>query len=141
MCRFSIVQTGQHAGSVPAPSVCELSARRMSPSRVQRRYSDGSKNHKNTSAGLFGHFWVIGMQCTIEVIHLTLCFQVCFIGRSNVGKSSLIKALFSLTPEVEVRVSKTPVSSQEKLHLEPFSFPLFLLRQVDYFCLAINCHC
>uniref|UniRef100_A0A8C6T582 G domain-containing protein n=1 Tax=Neogobius melanostomus TaxID=47308 RepID=A0A8C6T582_9GOBI len=36
--------------------------------------------------------------------------EVCFIGRSNVGKSSLIKALFSLTPEVEVRVSKTPVS-------------------------------
>ncbi|KAM9709454.1 GTP-binding protein 8 [Menidia menidia] len=34
--------------------------------------------------------------------------EVCFIGRSNVGKSSLIKALFSLTPEVEVRVSKTP---------------------------------
>ncbi|XP_035769270.1 GTP-binding protein 8 [Neolamprologus brichardi] len=34
--------------------------------------------------------------------------NVCFIGRSNVGKSSLIKALFSLTPEVEVRVSKTP---------------------------------
>ncbi|XP_042349956.1 GTP-binding protein 8 isoform X2 [Plectropomus leopardus] len=34
--------------------------------------------------------------------------EVCFIGRSNVGKSSLIKALFSLTPEIEVRVSKTP---------------------------------
>lgn len=34
--------------------------------------------------------------------------EVCFIGRSNVGKSSLIRALFSLTPEVEVRVSKTP---------------------------------
>ncbi|XP_069575848.1 GTP-binding protein 8 [Brachyistius frenatus] len=34
--------------------------------------------------------------------------EVCFIGRSNVGKSSLIKALFSLTPELEVRVSKTP---------------------------------
>lgn len=34
--------------------------------------------------------------------------EVCFIGRSNVGKSSLIKALFSLTPEVEVRISKTP---------------------------------
>ncbi|XP_070771151.1 GTP-binding protein 8 [Enoplosus armatus] len=34
--------------------------------------------------------------------------EVCFIGRSNVGKSSLIKGLFSLTPEVEVRVSKTP---------------------------------
>ncbi|XP_061222625.1 GTP-binding protein 8 isoform X2 [Neopsephotus bourkii] len=33
---------------------------------------------------------------------------VCFIGRSNVGKSSLIRALFSLSPEVEVRVSKTP---------------------------------
>uniref|UniRef100_A0A2K6MA73 GTP-binding protein 8 n=1 Tax=Rhinopithecus bieti TaxID=61621 RepID=A0A2K6MA73_RHIBE len=28
--------------------------------------------------------------------------------RSNVGKSSLIKALFSLAPEVEVRVSKKP---------------------------------
>ncbi|XP_063081039.1 GTP-binding protein 8 isoform X4 [Cavia porcellus] len=35
--------------------------------------------------------------------------EVCFIGRSNVGKSSLIKALFSLAPEVEVRVSKTPM--------------------------------
>ncbi|XP_042644318.1 GTP-binding protein 8 [Tyto alba] len=34
--------------------------------------------------------------------------EVCFIGRSNVGKSSLIRALFSLSPEVEVRVSKTP---------------------------------
>ncbi|KAL4677246.1 hypothetical protein H8957_008303 [Semnopithecus entellus] len=34
--------------------------------------------------------------------------KVCFIGRSNVGKSSLIKALFSLAPEVEVRVSKKP---------------------------------
>nr|XP_015194509.1 PREDICTED: GTP-binding protein 8 isoform X3 [Lepisosteus oculatus] len=37
-----------------------------------------------------------------------LSSRVCFIGRSNVGKSSLIKALFSLVPEVEVRVSKTP---------------------------------
>ncbi|XP_055726481.1 GTP-binding protein 8 isoform X5 [Salvelinus fontinalis] len=34
--------------------------------------------------------------------------EVCFIGRSNVGKSSLIKALFSLAPDVEIRVSKTP---------------------------------
>ncbi|XP_022609658.1 GTP-binding protein 8 isoform X1 [Seriola dumerili] len=34
--------------------------------------------------------------------------EVCFIGRSNVGKSSLVKALFSLSPEVEVRISKTP---------------------------------
>ncbi|XP_029434105.1 GTP-binding protein 8 [Rhinatrema bivittatum] len=34
--------------------------------------------------------------------------EVCFIGRSNVGKSSLIKALFSLVPGIEVRVSKTP---------------------------------
>ncbi|NXD21910.1 GTPB8 protein, partial [Spelaeornis formosus] len=34
--------------------------------------------------------------------------EVCFVGRSNVGKSSLIRALFSLAPEVEVRVSKTP---------------------------------
>lgn len=37
--------------------------------------------------------------------------QVCFIGRSNVGKSSLIRALFALSPAVEVRVSKTPVSA------------------------------
>nr|XP_004672384.2 GTP-binding protein 8 isoform X1 [Jaculus jaculus] len=34
--------------------------------------------------------------------------EVCFIGRSNVGKSSLIKALFSLAPDVEVRISKKP---------------------------------
>ncbi|XP_030643126.1 GTP-binding protein 8 [Chanos chanos] len=34
--------------------------------------------------------------------------EVCFIGRSNVGKSSLIRALFALSPDVEVRVSKTP---------------------------------
>ncbi|XP_051870312.1 GTP-binding protein 8 isoform X2 [Pristis pectinata] len=34
--------------------------------------------------------------------------EVCFIGRSNVGKSSLIKALFSLVPGTEVRVSKNP---------------------------------
>ncbi|XP_069801761.1 GTP-binding protein 8 isoform X2 [Dendropsophus ebraccatus] len=34
--------------------------------------------------------------------------EVCFIGRSNVGKSSLIKALFALVPGIEVRVSKTP---------------------------------
>ncbi|XP_039183293.1 GTP-binding protein 8 isoform X2 [Crotalus tigris] len=34
--------------------------------------------------------------------------EVCFLGRSNVGKSSLIKALFSLAPDVEVRISKHP---------------------------------
>uniref|UniRef100_UPI00398EF8F3 GTP-binding protein 8 isoform X1 n=1 Tax=Pristiophorus japonicus TaxID=55135 RepID=UPI00398EF8F3 len=34
--------------------------------------------------------------------------EVCFIGRSNVGKSSLIKSLFSLAPGIEVRVSKSP---------------------------------
>ncbi|XP_021517518.1 GTP-binding protein 8 isoform X2 [Meriones unguiculatus] len=34
--------------------------------------------------------------------------KVCFIGRSNVGKSSLIKALFSQAPDVEVRISKKP---------------------------------
>ncbi|XP_069746098.1 GTP-binding protein 8 [Narcine bancroftii] len=34
--------------------------------------------------------------------------EVCFIGRSNVGKSSLIKSLFSLVPGMEVRVSKNP---------------------------------
>ncbi|XP_021404707.1 GTP-binding protein 8 isoform X1 [Lonchura striata] len=40
--------------------------------------------------------------------------EVCFIGRSNVGKSSLIRALFSLAPEVEVRVSKTPPRKRQK---------------------------
>uniref|UniRef100_A0A8C0UYE7 G domain-containing protein n=1 Tax=Cyanistes caeruleus TaxID=156563 RepID=A0A8C0UYE7_CYACU len=54
----------------------------------------------------------------IDVPSLPLPLQVCFIGRSNVGKSSLIRALFSLAPEVEVRVSKTPVS-------DVFSFPPF----------------
>ncbi|XP_009328818.1 PREDICTED: GTP-binding protein 8 [Pygoscelis adeliae] len=44
----------------------------------------------------------------VEALSLPLLLQVCFIGRSNVGKSSLIRALFSLSPEVEVRVSKTP---------------------------------
>ncbi|XP_044143372.1 GTP-binding protein 8 [Bufo gargarizans] len=34
--------------------------------------------------------------------------EVCFIGRSNVGKSSLIKSLFALVPGIEVKVSKTP---------------------------------
>ncbi|XP_060090611.1 GTP-binding protein 8 [Heteronotia binoei] len=34
--------------------------------------------------------------------------EVCFLGRSNVGKSSLIKALFALAPDVEVRISKHP---------------------------------
>ncbi|XP_048348442.1 GTP-binding protein 8 [Sphaerodactylus townsendi] len=34
--------------------------------------------------------------------------EVCFLGRSNVGKSSLIKALFSLSPEIEVKISKHP---------------------------------
>ncbi|XP_040194990.1 GTP-binding protein 8 isoform X2 [Rana temporaria] len=34
--------------------------------------------------------------------------EVCFIGRSNVGKSSLIKALFALVPGIDVRISKTP---------------------------------
>ncbi|XP_067895979.1 GTP-binding protein 8 [Heterodontus francisci] len=34
--------------------------------------------------------------------------EVCLIGRSNVGKSSLIKSLFSLVPGIEVRVSKNP---------------------------------
>ncbi|XP_062983710.1 GTP-binding protein 8 [Elgaria multicarinata webbii] len=41
--------------------------------------------------------------------------EVCFLGRSNVGKSSLIKALFSLAPDVEVRVSKTP-GHTKKIH-------------------------
>ncbi|NXB50595.1 GTPB8 protein, partial [Leucopsar rothschildi] len=45
---------------------------------------------------------------SVDVPFLRLPLQVCFIGRSNVGKSSLIRALFSLAPEVEVRVSKTP---------------------------------
>nr|KAF6382129.1 putative GTP binding protein 8 (putative) [Pipistrellus kuhlii] len=44
----------------------------------------------------------------LQLPKMELTKLVCFIGRSNVGKSSLIKALFSLAPEVEVRVSKTP---------------------------------
>ncbi|XP_076321073.1 GTP-binding protein 8-like [Tachypleus tridentatus] len=34
--------------------------------------------------------------------------EVTFIGRSNVGKSSLLKAVFSQVPDVIVRVSRTP---------------------------------
>ncbi|XP_036427859.1 GTP-binding protein 8 isoform X1 [Colossoma macropomum] len=45
---------------------------------------------------------------TRKILFQTTIYSVCFIGRSNVGKSSLIRALFSLAPEVEVRVSKTP---------------------------------
>lgn len=41
--------------------------------------------------------------------------EVCFIGRSNVGKSSLIKSLFALVPGIEVRVSKTP-GHTKKIH-------------------------
>ncbi|KAJ8388563.1 hypothetical protein AAFF_G00132770 [Aldrovandia affinis] len=46
----------------------------------------------------------------IRVEHAPAMLQpeVCFIGRSNVGKSSLIRALFSLVPGIEVRISKTP---------------------------------
>ncbi|XP_030059656.1 GTP-binding protein 8 [Microcaecilia unicolor] len=46
----------------------------------------------------------------VRMDHVPLLSQpeVCFIGRSNVGKSSLIKALFSLVPDIEVKVSKTP---------------------------------
>ncbi|XP_077984604.1 GTP-binding protein 8-like [Glandiceps talaboti] len=34
--------------------------------------------------------------------------EVAFVGRSNVGKSSLIKAIFNQAPEVVVKTSKTP---------------------------------
>lgn len=46
----------------------------------------------------------------VRMDHVPLMSQpeVCFIGRSNVGKSSLIKALFSLVPNILVRISKTP---------------------------------
>lgn len=56
--------------------------------------------------------------------------QVCFLGRSNVGKSSLIRALFSLAPEVEVRVSKTPVSKQTELLYDFFLTSFFLFFRV-----------
>ncbi|MED6293545.1 hypothetical protein CHARACLAT_011625 [Characodon lateralis] len=67
--------------------------------------------------------------------------EVCFIGRSNVGKSSLVKALFSLTPEVEVRVSKTPVSTRNKpifigTELRHDSCTSFLHGQTDFFSLS-----
>lgn len=44
----------------------------------------------------------------IDHAPVTVQPEVCFIGRSNVGKSSLIKSLFSLVPGLEVRVSKNP---------------------------------
>jgi len=85
-------------------------------------------------------------QC-LEVILLYLLFQVCFIGRSNVGKSSLIKALFSLTPEVEVRVSKTPVSSLIDQCVDicssksfAYCLPLHAWRRLFFFCVSV-CAC
>ncbi|XP_075449662.1 GTP-binding protein 8 [Ascaphus truei] len=57
-----------------------------------------------------GHHVIDYFTSAIRMDHAPLLAQpeVCFIGRSNVGKSSLIKSLFSLVPGVEVRVSKTP---------------------------------
>lgn len=58
------------------------------------------------------------------------------MGRSNVGKSSLIRALFSLAPEVDVRVSKTPVSvmlwifpTVHSFVLRSCFFSIFILTQ------------
>ena len=49
---------------------------------------------------------------TTCVVHYSVdccVFQVCFLGRSNVGKSSLIGCLLSAHPQVKVKVSKQPV--------------------------------
>ncbi|XP_076857567.1 GTP-binding protein 8 isoform X2 [Brachyhypopomus gauderio] len=53
---------------------------------------------------------ILFFSSAVRIDHLPKLTQpeVCFIGRSNVGKSSLIRALFSLAPDVEVRVSKKP---------------------------------
>ncbi|MEE6510836.1 hypothetical protein FKM82_031148 [Ascaphus truei] len=62
-----------------------------------------------------GHHVIDYFTSAIRMDHAPLLAQpeVCFIGRSNVGKSSLIKSLFSLVPGVEVRVSKTPVHTKK----------------------------
>lgn len=45
------------------------------------------------------------------------CFQVAFAGRSNVGKSSLIDALFYKSMTKKIPISKTPVSAT---HISPY---------------------
>ncbi|XP_076446902.1 GTP-binding protein 8-like [Babylonia areolata] len=44
--------------------------------------------------------WSVCLECSEH--------QVCFLGRSNVGKSSLISVLLNAHPQVNVRVSKKP---------------------------------
>ena len=50
-------------------------------------------------------------------------FQIAFIGKSNVGKSSLLAALFTQIPKLKVRVSSKPVSD--------FNSFLFLKKRLD----------
>ncbi|XP_060785362.1 LOW QUALITY PROTEIN: GTP-binding protein 8 [Neoarius graeffei] len=59
---------------------------------------------------------IVNSSSAVRIDHMPELAQpeVCFLGRSNVGKSSLIRALFSLAPEVEVRISKTPVRTHTK---------------------------
>lgn len=44
-----------------------------------------------------------------------LHFKVAFLGRSNSGKSSLLKAIFHNTPELKIQTSKNPVSKEHSL--------------------------
>ncbi|XP_043367798.1 GTP-binding protein 8 isoform X2 [Dermochelys coriacea] len=86
-----------------APGANTASFRTFNPSRGDLRRAEGFF----TASGRH----VIGyVTSAVRMDHAPRLSQpeVCFVGRSNVGKSSLIKALFSLAPDVEVRVSKTP---------------------------------
>lgn len=44
----------------------------------------------------------------LEDLHFVF-LKVCFIGQSNVGKSSLIKTLLNERKKVKINISKTPV--------------------------------
>ncbi|XP_053561864.1 GTP-binding protein 8 isoform X2 [Bombina bombina] len=87
----------------------------LSPSidRTNFNLFDPSLEQIAKSEGLFrpfGKHVIDYFTSAVRMDHVPLITQpeVCFIGRSNVGKSSLIKAIFSLVPDIEVRVSKNP---------------------------------
>ncbi|CAM9232042.1 unnamed protein product, partial [Lampetra fluviatilis] len=57
--------------------------------------------------------------------------EVCLIGRSNVGKSSLLRALLCLVPDIDIRISKTPGHTR-KLHFYRVGKSLTLLDTPGY---------
>ncbi|XP_032835862.2 GTP-binding protein 8 isoform X2 [Petromyzon marinus] len=57
--------------------------------------------------------------------------EVCLIGRSNVGKSSLLRALLCLVPDIDIRISKTPGHTR-KLHFYRVGQALTLLDAPGY---------